>query len=87
MDAIAIFKFRTRMSPFNDNFKGQGPQKLCPLCENIADSQIHSFECSEIISHIEINGRYEDIFKQKIHKDLLKTLKKILEYRSKNSTS
>ena len=87
MDAIVIFKFRTRMAPFNENFKGQGPPKLCPLCENFIDSQIHSFHCSKMISHIEINGRYEDIFKQKINKELLKTLKKILEYRSKNFTS
>ena len=70
------------MAPFNENFKGQGPPKLCPLCENFIDSQIHSFHCSKMISHIEINGRYEDIFKQKINKELLKTLKKILEVRT-----
>ena len=77
--AKSLFKFRTRMAPFSENFKGQGPPKLCPLCVNHIDSQAMSFQCSKVKEKITINlEMYEDIFKTKIPKELADIVHKIL---------
>ena len=60
--AKILFKFRTRMENFSNNFKGGKPTELCPLCRRNADMQKHSYQCNIIIKNIQVMGRYEDIF-------------------------
>ena len=43
--AIALFKFRTRMAPFVDNFRAGKRGSPCPLCLSHLDSQEESFNC------------------------------------------
>ena len=43
--ARIIFKFRTRMAKFSENFKGGKPTKQRPVCTASKDDQSHSFRC------------------------------------------
>ena len=80
--ARTIFKFRTRMEKFSENFKGGKPIKECPLCGEIEDSQIHSFVCPKIKENIEVEGKLEDIFSPVIRKEIAKTLENIVKFRA-----
>ena len=60
--AKMLFKFRTRMATFSENFKGGKQIQACPLCFNNADMQKHSVLCKIIQENIHIKGRYEEIF-------------------------
>ena len=42
--AKIVFKFRTRMEKFSENFKGGKPTKQCPMCTEAKDTQEHSFK-------------------------------------------
>ena len=44
-EAINIFKFRTLMADFGDNFKSGAEAVICPLCLDHIDLQSKSFEC------------------------------------------
>ena len=57
-----LFKWRTKMSKFSNNYRGGRPVALCPLCRNHDDLQEDSFKCYEIRQKITINHDYEDIF-------------------------
>ena len=79
--AKEIFKFRTRMAKFSDNFKEGGQVKPCPLCGQHDDTQYLSFKCQKVIENIEIIGEYEDIFKSKIDTNLANTVTRIMKLR------
>ena len=36
-EAKALFKFRVRMSPFGENYRGGRERKICPFCKNHPD--------------------------------------------------
>ena len=38
-EAQAVYSYRTRMSEYRDNFKGQGGPIICPLCQIHLDVQ------------------------------------------------
>ena len=79
--ARAVFKFKTRMANFHDNFRGGNQTKPCPLCNNGLDTQRHSLQCKMILENMNINLRYEDIFHSKVDKHVGKTLENILTFR------
>ena len=78
-----IFKFRTRMSEFGDNFRGGREQVLCPLCDTHVDKQELSYECKVIQKEIDIKGSYQEIYSDNININTVKTLQKILETRKR----
>ena len=71
------------MAQFSDNFKGQGPIDLCPLCGNHSDLQGMSFKCPVVLENIELNEEYENIFKTKVSKELADNLQAIENLRRK----
>ena len=77
--AKILFKFRTRMANFSENFRGGKPIKLCPLN---ADMQNHSFLCNTILENIEVRGRYEEIFKTEVSKEMAKLVENISKFRA-----
>ena len=85
-EAQDLFKFRTRSANFKENMKSRFFQRICPLCGTHPDSQSYSFECSTIKENINIVGRYEDIFSEKIPASLGKTINEIMQFREKTST-
>ena len=78
-----IFKFRTRMSEFGDNFRGGRDQVPCPLCDTHVDKQELSYQCKVIQKEIDIAGSYEEIYSDNMNIDTVKTLQKILETRKR----
>ena len=81
--AKILFKFRTRMEDFSNNFKGGKPTGLCPLCRRNADMQKHSYQCNIILKNIQVMGRYEEIFGTNISKETAKTVENIVIFREK----
>ena len=81
-DARLIFRFRTRMAPFKENFKGSHQNNLCPLCEEHPDDQNLLFSCPFWIRR-GLHGRIQEIYCESPTKDLVKTLAEIIAVRSK----
>ena len=79
--AQTMFKFKTRMEKFSENFKGGRPTKPCPLCKASPDTQAHSFQCKVIQENIVINGTLLDVFSQSNNKPVAETLENIVKFR------
>ena len=79
--ALILFKFRTRMAPFGENFKAGKFSSVCPLCSAHIDSQEESFTCSALNKMLQIRGKYSDIFTNKISEELTQTLESIYIFR------
>ena len=79
--AQIIFRFRTRMEKFSENFKGGKPTNPCPVCTSSKDTQSHSFSCLPIQDNMDISGSFDDVYKQPISDDLAKTLENIVKFR------
>ena len=60
-EAIILFKFRTKMAPFSENFKAGGFSSTCPFCFSHIDSQEESFNCSVLNKMMQIRGNYVEI--------------------------
>ena len=76
-EAIILFKFRTRMAPFGENYKA--------YCFSHIDSKEESFKCSTLNKMIDIRGKYEDFFLGNFSEALIKTLYHIYKYRKESS--
>ena len=53
---------------------GENALVQCPLCLNHFDSQEMAFQCPKLKSEMELEGIYQDIFKDDISVSLAKTL-------------
>ena len=81
--AKAVFKYKTRMANFSDNFRAGEATKPCPLCNeaNALDTQQHSLLCRVIKENIQIDTTYEEIFFSKVAVETARTLEHILKFR------
>ena len=79
--AKALFKFRVRMAPFGENFRGGQAMIICPLCKGHPDGQSESFECVQIKKVIDVQGSYMQIFGQNFSRELVKTVQSIYNFR------
>ena len=80
--AKAWFKFRVRMAPFGENFRGGKETIMCPLCSLHPDSQAASFHCSELRKFVEVRGDYMNIFSENFSSELVKTIFNIYNFRA-----
>ena len=80
-EAKNIYKFRTRVAKFKENFKNGNVSIACPMCHLQPDTQEHSLVCQSVKSKITIEGAYSDIFQENVPSNLSKTLMKIIELR------
>ena len=79
--AKALFKFRTRMAPFGENFRGGEKTVLCPLCKKHPDSQEESFSCVQVNRLVTVRGSYKEIFRTKFSPELVQTVYNIYNFR------
>ena len=77
----SIFKFRTRMAPFGENFRGGKESAICPLCDNHIDSQSMSFSCPVLRSKIDIKCEMEEVYSDEISLETAETLRNIINVR------
>jgi hypothetical protein len=82
--AKALFKFRVRMAPFGENFRGGQATILCPLCKKHPDGQAESFDCLVIKTVIEVKGQYKQIFGCQFPAELVKTVQSIYMFREEH---
>ena len=82
-EAQTLFRFRTRMAKFGENFRGNNSQILCPLCKTHLDGQRMCFDnCPVVKANIAIFGNYNDIFNTaSIPSDIVQTLVRIEKLR------
>ena len=76
-----LFKFRTRMSNFTENFRGPNPPIPCKICNMHVDSQNHAVNCIETMKNVKETGKYDEIFTNNISAGTAVMLEKILEFR------
>ena len=83
----SLFRFRTRMAMFTNNFRNGATKLECPLCEkeNSLDSEAHCLICDKITAilpestNIDFNNIYsEDI---NIMKEAIQMLEQVMEIR------
>ena len=76
-----IFKCRTRMAEFGENYRAGFDIVLCPLCLEDRDNLAHSFQCRVILQEIDIKGDISKIYSEQISKETAQTITKILKVR------
>ena len=80
--AKILFKYRTRMARYGENYRMNGTPVLCPLCGLHLDNQVMAFNnCPEIKANVDIKGTYEDIFKPSPPAEVIKSLENIDQFR------
>ena len=72
-EAQNLFRYRTRMADFKNNFKNGNTNISCLLCPIGEDSQNHILECEVIVAEcpeIKMNTiQYEDIFSRDVNEN------------------
>ena len=77
----SVFKFRTRMAPYEGNFRGNKDFVHCPLCSTHVDSQVLGLECPAIRKVFNIECDIQNFYSDSVTIDTAKTLTKILAIR------
>ena len=72
-----LFKFRTRVAKFKENFKNSHEERTCPLCLIESDTQTHCFQCPVLNEKVNIKGDYTEIFTEEISPEIAYSLFKI----------
>ena len=80
-EAKNLYRFRTRVAKFKENFKNGYVANACPLCLVQPDTQAHSLQCHVLKTKLDIKGTYSDIFCEDIPQDISKTLLEISKFR------
>ena len=76
-EKIMIFKWRTRMEIFEENYRGGKQNTNCILCGTHKDGQKESFECPNIIDKFTNMDDYSNIFNDRVPKETIKKIKYI----------
>ena len=79
--ARALLKFRVRMAPFGQNFKGGQAYINCPFCDNHVDGQEESWKCPKMKLIMDIQGEYKDIFGNTFSREVIKTVQNLYTFR------
>ena len=77
-----IFKLRTRMESFGENFRCGKNYVICPLCGLHRDSQDLCLQCPIIRQDIKSNGSISDIYGNEFENNIVHTIIKALEKRN-----
>ena len=78
-----IFKLRTRMAEFGENYRGGQEKRMCPLCYLHIDSQDLSYFCPEISNNINMSGNNSDIYNNYISVETVQSMEKVEDYRNR----
>ena len=80
---LNLFKWRVRMAPLGENFRGNECNVICPLCQSHLDNQSSVFQCGRLKKEIEINCELRDIYLENIKLETAVTITEIEEIREK----
>ena len=71
------------MAPLGENFRGNQPLLVCPLCQNHLDNQPMALRCEKIKKKITVKISIEEIYRDKISLEAAQELLKIQKTREK----
>ena len=80
-EMLNLFKWRVRMAPLGENFRGNRENVLCPLCGNHLDSQPTFLQCEVIKKELTTNTKIEDIYVENVSLETAKTITRIEDTR------
>ena len=80
-EAKNLYKYRVKVAEFKENFGQKFDNKLCPLCGIHMDTQTHAVQCVKVKEIVPVEGNYNDIFKEKIPRNISKSLYSISKLR------
>ena len=76
-----IYKYRTRMADYGENYREGRGSVNCPLCGLHLDSQELIFQCPMTETIINHGGHIEDIYKEKITNQTITQIIQVDGYR------
>ena len=76
-----IFKWRTRMESFKENFRNGEGNLPCPLCETHIDDQLLCAQCPVVRAEIGVIENINDIFKEEIKEETITNIIRISKLR------
>ena len=76
-----IFRYRTRMADYSENYPEGNTTKPCKVCHMHTDCQAHAVSCYETLKSVTKKGKYGEIFSNKISRDTAIMLEQIMEIR------
>ena len=80
--AQTLFRYRTRMANYGENFRGLKDPVQCGLCATHLDNQKMSFEnCPVLKKNIDMSGKYCQIFSASVPSFLVNTLVEMDKFR------
>ena len=74
-----LFRWRVRMSPFGENFRGGQALVVCPLCHNHLDNQQMALRCEVMNEEVTIECKIKEIYRDNIS---LQTSQNLLEVKN-----
>ena len=80
-EMLNLFKWRVRMAPLGENFRGNKENILCPLCSNHLDNQPTFLQCEVIKKELKTNTKIEDIYVDKISLETAQIISRIEDIR------
>ena len=80
-----IFRIRTRMENFGENFRGGRPFVMCPLCKLHLDNQDLCLQCPEVAKNIQTTGNIKEIYGENINKEIVTYMTKVAKLRKLES--
>jgi hypothetical protein len=80
-EAKNLYRFRTRVAKFKENFKNGYVANACPLCLVQPDTQAHSLQCHVLKTKLDIKKGLTVIYSVKISLRISKTLLEISKFR------
>ena len=82
-----IFKFRTKMLNFKENFKGTEETLECPMCKQHTDSQNEMEKCEELSRVIKNIEQCNNLYRDSSNVEAAKTLENVLKHRESYQTT
>ena len=77
-----IFKYRTKMERFGENYSGGKAHVMCPICALHYDNQDLALQCPEIRKNVPADGNLKEIYSETIGHEIVETLTKVIKYRT-----
>ena len=78
-----IFRHRTNMARFGENYRGKEDFIMCPLCSKHFDSQELSFQCEFFKGKMNINCNMSDINSENVSQETAKVITDMMRLREK----
>ena len=80
-----LFRIRTRMEQFGENFRGGKDYVMCPLCKLHIDTQDLCLQCPEVAKKIKSSSDFKEMYGETIKKEIVKTVSQVIRLRSQEN--